>query len=142
VKTINIPFNQFVGLQKSDNPDFVLELAEDRKYENHLATVHASAQFALAEAASGEYLLNNFRDQYKGVIVPVVRRVETKYKKPAKGKLYANAVLDDETATMALTRLKEKGRALFPVEVSVVDQEGTITMTGTVEWFVQAVTAE
>jgi len=51
------------------------------EYRNHLNTVHASALFALAEASSGYFLLNEFSELTD--IIPVVRKVETKYKKPA-----------------------------------------------------------
>jgi len=41
---------------------------------NHLGTVHASAQLALAEASRGEFLLRAMGDMQG--IVPVVRRLE------------------------------------------------------------------
>jgi len=50
-----IPFNRFLGL-RADGVS--LTLPADPNYQNHLGTVHAGAQFALAEAASGQWLLN------------------------------------------------------------------------------------
>jgi hypothetical protein len=101
--------------------------------------VHASAQFALAEACSGEYLLKRFAERASRIL-PVVRCVETKFKKPAKGPLYAQANLNQETAQKAITRLETKGRAVFPVSVEIKDKERNITMVATVEWFVQTIT--
>lgn len=51
-----IPYNQFIGIQKTEtNSEGLLRLEKDEKYTNHLNTVHASAQFALGEATSGAF---------------------------------------------------------------------------------------
>ena len=47
----DVPFNRFLGLRLNGS---VLALPADPKYQNHLGGVHASAQFSLAEAASGQ----------------------------------------------------------------------------------------
>ena len=49
-----IPFVEKVGVIKSTQG--VLELSFNKTVQNHLPTIHASAQFALAETASGEIL--------------------------------------------------------------------------------------
>ncbi len=139
MNTLDIPFNKFLGLKRVADSGNLLQLEEDPKYSNHLGTVHAGAQFALAEASSGEYLLQRFKE-YSEKIIPVVRRAETKYKKPAKGTLYAVATLSDNLAEQAIDRLAIKGRAVFPVSVQVKDVDGNVTMEATIEWFVQAIT--
>jgi len=50
--------------------------------------------FALAEASSGEFLLNQFKD-YRLDIIPVVRKVEVKYSKPANGTVFSKACIID-----------------------------------------------
>src|SRR6478609_3333434 len=77
-----LPFCQMLGLQRGDAPP-QLTLPEGEQYLNHLGTVHAGALSALAEAASGEFLLRHF-GATDGV-VPVVRRFEAKFRKPATG---------------------------------------------------------
>jgi len=84
-----LPFNHFIGLKMSDKTEFLLMLEDRSEYRNHLNTVHASALFSLAEASSGHFLLNEFSDLTG--IVPVVRRVETKYKRPATGAVFSKA---------------------------------------------------
>jgi acyl-coenzyme A thioesterase PaaI-like protein len=86
-----IPFNRFIGITKAYLPDAVfLQLCESENLVNHLNTVHASAQFALAEAAAGECLLHTFKDIASGFsLIPVVRAVQVKYRKPASGTLRA-----------------------------------------------------
>lgn len=54
---IELPFIQHVGLQIADDPSKVLQRPAGPRYLKHLGTVHASAQIALAEASSGEFLL-------------------------------------------------------------------------------------
>ena len=50
MNVLNLPFNKILLIKKSDLPDTILMLEDQVKYQNHLGTVHASAQYALAEA--------------------------------------------------------------------------------------------
>jgi len=136
VDVTEIPFNRLIGIARSDRPDRLLMLRRAADYQNHLGTVHASAQFALAEATSGAFLLQCFREQ-SGAVVPVVRRVEVKFSKPAQGPLYAAARLDGDRAPV-LAQLENKGRAVIRVEVRIEDAEGGATMAASFDWFVSA----
>jgi len=71
----DIPFNRFLGLRLNGS---VLTLPVDPRYQNHLGAVHASAQFSLAEAASGQWLLAKFGGRAADYLA-VVRQVELKY---------------------------------------------------------------
>ena len=62
MNVFELPFNKYIGLEKSSDTDHLLMLSEKEDYLNHLSTVHASALFALAEATSGFFLLNEFRE--------------------------------------------------------------------------------
>ncbi len=104
------------------------------EYRNHLDTVHASAQFALAEATSGHFLLNEFSELTD--IVPVVRKVETKYKKPASGVVFSRAKFIDVEKKEILDSLSQKGRTMMKVEVSLFDETDTLIMQSVFEWFV------
>ncbi len=128
-----IAFNHFLGLETKDG---ALALPDAPHYQNHLGTVHASAQFALAEAASGLFLAQTFADIATGVI-PVLRRSELKYKAAAKGPLTSRAHVSDEQAATFRSQLSAKGRASLAVEVEVLDESGKITLAATMEWFVQ-----
>jgi acyl-coenzyme A thioesterase PaaI-like protein len=86
---VTLPFNQHIGIQKSETSDGLLELPAGNQFLNHIGTVHACAQLALAEACSGEFLLQSLSGQLVGIL-PVVRRVEAKFRKPANGKLLAS----------------------------------------------------
>ena len=129
-----LPFNEFIGIKYADNSHYLLMLDNRPEYRNHLDTVHASAMFALAEATSGYYLLGQFAGLSD--IVPVVRKVELKYRKPAVGVVYSNAKLQNIDPEEVLEALNQKGRALLGVEVSLFNEEGVLVMQSLFEWFV------
>jgi hypothetical protein len=132
-----VPFNKFVGIARPDGePGYLLQLCDSTDYENHLGTVHASAQLALAEATSGEHLMKQFPEFGQGVLA-VVRRMEAKFRNPLKGKVMSRARISKEEADKITELLQTKGRGLIGVEVEVVGADGVVGLIATVEWFVQ-----
>jgi len=78
---------------------------------NHVGTIHASVQFALAEAASGELLLQHLGAAQNQVFA-VLRTSSVKFRKPAHGELRAAArFLDTDPQTLS-AELESRGRAL------------------------------
>ena len=134
MNVFELPFNKFIGLEKSSESDCLLMLNEKDEYLNHLSTVHASALFALAEATSGFFLLGEFQEMKD--ILPVVRKVETKYKKPALGKIFSKADFVDTDKAKILEELNIKRRALITVRVSLYNSEKTNIMQSDFEWFI------
>ena len=108
---------------------------DDVRYTNHLGTVHASAQLALAEATSGEYLLSEFKDINFDVL-PVVRRLEAKFRKPAYGAVFSRMSVTPEKKEEFVSNLTLRGRALLEVQVDVYDEKGAHALAAVVEWFV------
>ena len=68
-------------------------------------------------------------------IVPVVRRMESKFRKPAHGSLTSTACVPEGIEGLRL-ELETKGRALITVLVELHDEAGTHTLSASVEWFV------
>ena len=128
-----LPFNRLLDLQPAPDPAHVLQLPEGPQYLNHLGTVHASAQLALAEASSGEFLLRSLGDMPG--LAPVVRRLTSKFRKPAHGRLIATASARDGLEPFR-AELNAKGRALVTVDVELHDASGAHTLSASVEWFV------
>ncbi|MFT3831062.1 MAG: YiiD C-terminal domain-containing protein [Opitutaceae bacterium] len=128
-----LPFNALIGLGRG--ADGALALPSDPKYGNHLGTVHAGVLLTLAEAASGDCLAREFAS-LGFPVVPVVRRLEAKFRKPAQGAIHAVATLAPEAKAEFLAALTTKGRALLTVNVDVHDASGTHALSATVEWFV------
>jgi acyl-coenzyme A thioesterase PaaI-like protein len=135
MNVVDIPLNRFLGLQRDGS---VLKLPGDARYLNHLGTVHASAQFALAEAASGQWLLGEF-GATAAEYAAVVRRVEVKYRRPATGELTARADVPPEEVERFRDTLQRRGRAAIGVSVRVHGADNETTLEATFEWFAQRV---
>jgi hypothetical protein len=137
VDITQIPFNKWLGITRAqDGSGYLLELADSPNYRNHLDTVHASVQFALAEATGAEYLLTAFPALSENVAA-VVRRVEMKYKAPLMGRIMSKATVAQEEIEQFLNQFRTKGRGSIGVGIQVVDGDGTMGLIGRVEWFVQ-----
>src|SRR4029453_7238033 len=93
----HIPFNVLVGIERAEVDGALLQLPSDPRYLNHLGTVHASALLALAEASSGEFLFRHL-NSLDG-FAPVVRRLDAKFRKPAKGLIVSSASVAPGTLT-------------------------------------------
>jgi acyl-coenzyme A thioesterase PaaI-like protein len=129
----DIPYNRFLGLRSDGS---VLTLPADAKYRNHLGTVHAGAQFSLAEAASGQWLLDRFGDAASRYLA-VVRHVDVKYRRPASGELTATAEVPPEETEQFRDTLERRGRAAIAVRVRVCAADQGVTLEATFEWFAQ-----
>jgi acyl-coenzyme A thioesterase PaaI-like protein len=129
-----LPFNHFLGIQVAAEPNHLLQLPAGKQYLNHLGTVHASAQLALAEAASGEFLMRVFGSN--SGFVPVVRRLTSKFRQPAHGLITAAVSTPPETIDQLRTTLTAKGRAIISIAVELHDASGAHTLSATVEWFI------
>lgn len=130
-----LPFNRLIDIKLSSDADYLLSLDSKIDYTNHLGTVHASALFSLAEATSGHFLLDNFLE-YDTALVPVVRKVDVKYKKPAIGKIYSTARSVDITIGEIKGQLISKKRVSFKLKVDLFDVNKINVVTGNFEWFV------
>ncbi len=129
-----LPFNALIGLQRCPDDGFIFQLPADTCYTNHLGTVHAAALMALGETTSGEALLLALGDA-AGAVIPVVRRFESKFRRPAIGRVRSRCALSAEALDGFTAVLAARGRAGIDVPVEVFDDAGVLVMTATVEWF-------
>ena len=130
-----LPFNQFLGLQPAADATQLLQLPAGEQYLNHLGTVHASALLALAEASSGEFLLRHFGAS--AGLIPVVRRLEAKFRKPANGAVTSTASATPAALAQFDADLAAKSRALVTIAVDLHDASGAHALSASVEWFIQ-----
>ena len=133
---MNIPLVSHLGIEEKD--ENTLKLACHQNVINHIGTIHAAAQFALAETQSGHYLAALF-PQYKGKFLPLLRSSTVKYKNPASSEIYAEAIAKEADLKKFEAQFLKKGRATISVEVKVRDKEEVVTMQGEFNWFVQRV---
>ena len=130
----DLPFNRLLNLQTAGDSAKLLQLPEGGQYLNHLGTVHASALLALAEASSGEFLLRSLGGM--DGLLPVVRRIEAKFRKPATGVIQSVASVREGALDALQTGLATKGRGLISVNVELHDDSCAHVLSATVEWFI------
>jgi acyl-coenzyme A thioesterase PaaI-like protein len=130
-----LPFNRLIGLERAaPESGYLLALPAASQYLNHLGTVHASALLALAEAGSGEFLLRHFGNV--AGLAPVVRRLEAKFRRPARGRVFARVASEAGELARVAADLEARGRVTLPVAVEVVDENQTVVLAAVVEWVI------
>jgi acyl-coenzyme A thioesterase PaaI-like protein len=141
MKATDLALNQLLGIRDAPaGGSHLLEMALTPALQNHLGTMHAAAQFALAEAASAECLQRQFGD-LDGHVLAVVRGVEVKYRKPATGDLLAYGRLDEHTRAALRSELAARGRAVAVILIDLKDCHGTLTFHGKFDWFISLPTS-
>jgi len=132
----HIPFAKHIGIERKE--EGTLKLESTQIVQNHIQSIHASAQFALAETQTGLHLQLTF-PELVGKVVGLLRGANVKYKNTAKTSIYAVARIEEDMKEKFLTQIKRKGRAGIVVQVEVLDEEDVLTMQGEFSWFVQTV---
>jgi acyl-coenzyme A thioesterase PaaI-like protein len=130
-----LPFNRLIGLEPAAaDSGFLVGLPDGPQNTNHLGTVHAGALLAVAEAGSGAFLVRHLGGG--AGYVPVVRRLESKFRKPASGRVWARAIAPLEEVARWSAELEARGRVSAAVPVEVVDAAGVVVLSAVVEWFI------
>jgi acyl-coenzyme A thioesterase PaaI-like protein len=139
LKATDLAYNRALGLRDAPaGAEHLLELPFAPPLHNHIGTMHAAAQFSLAEAASAECLQRHFGAAV-GEVFAVVRGVEVKYRKPASGDLLAYGRPDDATRDHLVADLAGRGRTNAVILIDLKDRSGTLTFHGKFEWFISRV---
>jgi len=131
-----IPFARHVGIEKKEEGTLKLEATQVVK--NHIQTIHASAQFALAETQSGLFLQLEF-PELVGKVAGLLRSSSVKYKNPASTSIYAIASIEEDAKEKFLRQLEKKGRALISINILLKDENDIIVMSGTFDWYIHKI---
>ncbi|MFC4426023.1 DUF4442 domain-containing protein [Deinococcus navajonensis] len=134
-----IPMNATVGVQITDvGVGWATgECPDTAPFRNHLGTLHAGAQFLLAEAVSGAAFAGAFAPQLAQA-VPLIEKLETHYVDRATGDLQARAEADLAQLPEAYAQYQAEGRARLVVQVSVTDGEAKEVMRAVAHWYLRA----
>ena len=138
MKVKDIPFADFINIQEEEQH---LCLDQQEQLLNHLQTIHAGAQYTLAETQSGIYLQELF-PHLADKVIPVLRDAQIKYKKPAQGKVFATASSSQEIQEKFLEQFERKGRASIEVSVEIRDINDVVNAQASFTWFVQVLNKE
>jgi acyl-coenzyme A thioesterase PaaI-like protein len=132
-----VPFNQHLGLEVAEVAlgRGVVRLPDDPNLRNHTGTHHASALFALGQAAAGAAVAAAFvRDLPALELLP--QGSEITYNKVARGPIVGTGVLGADPDELH-TELDRDGCVEFAVDVSLVDGAGEAVASMTVRWLVR-----
>ncbi len=113
-----VPFTGTAGLEFLEMGTGRVEIGikNDKKVQNHIGGIHASAMNLLAETATGMVVGMNVRDD----CIPLAKELKMSFKKRATGSLRAVATLSAEQR--ALMQSSDKGEV--NVAVTVTDEAG------------------
>ncbi len=132
----DLALNQWLGIVAAPKgAGHLLEMPFTPQLHNHLGTMHAAAQFALAEAASAECLQRHFGAAV-GAVFAVVRGVEVKYRKPATTELLAFGTPTEDTLAQLIPELTTRGRFSAVILIDLKDRTGTLTLHAKFDWFI------
>jgi len=135
VKPTELPLSQVLGLQEAPaGAPHLLELPLGERTRNHLGTMHAAAQFALAEAASAAALQRAFPD-WEDRVMAVVRGARLKYRRPGTGPLHAWAGMDAAAQAQLAADLATRSRAAATVQVELRGADRAVVFVGEFDWF-------
>lgn len=132
MRVSDIPFNKHIGIQDHNG---VVTIPVMDLHMNHLGTVHATAIYGVAEAGSGQFIIENFSDEFPDALA--VTRIGTiKYKTAAQGYISAEVTNSEPNPQQALDRLRQKGAVKIAVEV-YVHANDEIVAIATFDWFIK-----
>jgi len=134
IKATDIPFVKHIGIKEKEGE---LSLELKRSVCNHVETIHAAAQYTLAETESGMHLQSLFPELEQRVI-PLLREGKIKYIKPAARTITGHSFVEEEAVEKFKKQFTRKGRALLQIRVEIRDSEEVLTAEARFTWFVQA----
>ncbi len=113
-----VPFTGTAGLDflQMSRERVEIGLKNEKKVQNHIGGIHASAMNLLAETATGMVVGMNVRDD----CIPLAKELRMVFRKRATGAMRAVALLTPEQ--QALMRDSDKGEV--KVQVTVTDEVG------------------
>jgi len=133
-----IPMNATVGVQITEvGVGWAEGVCPDTPpFRNHLGTIHAGAQFLLAEAVSGAAFAGAFAAQLpEGV--PLIEKMETHYVARAQGDLKAQATVDPAALPAAHEVYAAESKTRLVLEVVVRDGEDKEVMRAVAHWYLR-----
>lgn len=133
---LSVPFHRLLNIEENQKGgEFIFQVEERPELRNHLGTFHACAQLALAEATSGEYLLQQFME-LKDVVVPVIRRTEVKYSLPANGTLFSKATFASGSKEEFMKQFEARKRCIIAIKIEVFNTENKRTLSAVFDWLI------
>ncbi|TYL45626.1 DUF4442 domain-containing protein [Nocardioides sp. BGMRC 2183] len=93
---------------------------------NHFGSAYAGSLFTVAEVLGGLYASTSL--VLEGA-VPLVKRLEIDFRRPANTDVVARARLTEDEISRILAETEEHGKSNFQLETEVTDEAGTVVAT-------------
>ena len=122
----------FLNISQNEKGEMILPLEPQNL--NYIETMHAAAQFALAETASGWYLKERF-PEYRDKIIGVVRKSSLRFRNAAETGLKAVVTMAEEEEKNLIPLILKRGRAKAVLNVALIDKHDKPTLEASFEWF-------
>lgn len=134
-----VPFARLTGIEavEVEKGRGVAKLKEREELLNHVGTLHAAAQFALGEAASGLAMAGTFAEVITNVR-PLASEAQITYIKSARGGLTAHA-MTTRPAEELISDLQRSKKIRFDITVDLVNHSGEVVTKMIVEWHVKLI---
>lgn len=121
----SLPLYEYMDLriESASNGIFRCAVPMIENNMNHFRSIHAALQWAAAEVLGG--LVWTMSQPAEGEFVPVVRRFEIDFKRPAFGDIVAETRFSESQADTMKSELKANGRYDFVLESEIrnLDEE-------------------
>ncbi len=125
-RTIPLVGTAGLRIERLDEGEVEVSIANRRHVRNHIGTLHAAAMVLVAETASGLALGMHLRDD----AVPVIQRMAVHFDKRVQGALRAVARIPAEE----IARLHSDSRGELLVPVTVTDAAGQSPIRCEMQW--------
>lgn len=125
-----LPYNQYIGIEKGDTD---VLLCKKPELLNHVGTIHAAVLYGLAEAASGDWIIEHLMTKFPDTLA-LARQGSIQYKRPAENDCTAEANVDADALASCVTELENRGRATLAVPVRILC-DGKPVATAEFDWW-------
>ena len=130
----DIPLNRYLGIVYQEDSQS-LSLLDDARIHNYFGSVSFCAQFALAEAASAQYLFDRLGMDL-ATDMPTLRSAVTKFFKPTEGLSTAEPISLQHTFDEFQQILDSRRKIITSVVVEVVSEAGVKALEAEFTWLV------
>lgn len=130
----DIPFNRHLGITYDESTQRLC-FPDTSSVRNYFGSVSFCAQFALAEAASAQYLFDQL-GMALSTDLPTLRNADIKFTRPTTGESGCELLSMQHTTDEFQNILKTKGKILTSVTVAVVSEKGVKALEGEFTWLI------
>lgn len=130
MKITDLPFNRFIGIEKGDER---IDLKKHDRLLNHVGTLHAAALYGLAEAATGDWIIEHLMSYYPEALA-LAREGNIKYKRPAVDDCHAVVDVDQVAVDKCLSMLKRRNHATLIIPAQIFSGD-TLVATAEFKWW-------